>query len=199
MTPDYGLWNALVSTATLIVVGTASVAAFRQLRHVRNQTMLAAFLKILDDWRDPAFQKNLAYVRAELPARLRDPGFLDDLDAGPADREHHPELNVCDWYEQIGSYLKYGMLDEKIMMDVSSSSCNTMWSSVEPVVRRMRRTRGNALYENFEYMAARGVLFQRAHPHGCYPKGTPRMDALGAHAYGGRLTLGEHQGGAEPA
>ena len=49
----------------------------------------------------------------------------------------------------------------------------------------MRRTRGDALYENFEYLAVRGVLFDRAHPHGCYPRGTPRIAELGGpRAYG---------------
>ncbi len=95
------------------------------------------------------------YVRIELPAKIREPGFLDDFD-GPVDRMKHPEVSMCEWYEQIGSYLKHGLLDE-----------------------RMRRTRGDTIWENFEYMAVRGVLFQRANPDGCYPRGTPRMAELG--------------------
>jgi hypothetical protein len=71
---------------------------------------------------------------------------------------------VCDWYEQLGSYIKYGLIDEEVMLDVSASSTNAAWAALEPVIRRMRRTRSEALYENFEYYVARGVLFQRAHP-----------------------------------
>jgi len=75
------------------------------------------------------------------------------------------------------------------MLDVASSSTNTTWRSLAPVIERMRRTRGDALWGNFEYMAARGVLFQRAHPNGCYPRDTPRMAELGgAHAYGKPLS-----------
>jgi hypothetical protein len=181
---DLGIWNAIVSTVTLVVVAGAAFAALRQIRQLRAQTTLAGLLKVLDDWRDPEFQRIVAYVRNELPQKVQEPGFLDDLEHMP-DQEKHPELAIGEWYEQIGSYMKHGLLDETIMLDVASSSTNTMWRSLAPVVERMRRTRGDALWENFEYMAARGVLFQRAHPNGCYPRNTPRMAELGgAHAYG---------------
>ena len=184
MTLDLGLWNAIVSTVTLVVVAGAAFAALRQIRQLRAQTTLAGLLKVLDDWRDPEFQRIVSYVRNELPQKLQDPTFLDDLDHR-FDQDKHPEIAICAWYEQIGSYIKHGLLDERIMMDVASSSTNTMWHALQPVVERMRRTRNDALWENFEYMAARGVLFERAHPHGCYPRDTPRMAELGgAHAYG---------------
>jgi hypothetical protein len=178
LTVDYSLWNALVSTATLLVVAGTAFAALRQIRQLRAQTTLAGLLKVLDDWRDPEFQRMLRYIRNELPEKLRDPAYLAELD-GPYDSAKHPELTICAWYEQIGSYMKHGLLDERIMMDVSSSSCNAVWQAVEPVIERLRATRGDALYENFEYMAARGVLFQRAHPNGCYPSDTPRLAELG--------------------
>jgi hypothetical protein len=184
LTLDYSLWNALVSTATLLVVAGAAFAALRQIRQLRAQTTLAGLLKVLDDWRDPEFQRVMSYVRNELPQKVQDPAFLEELDHA-LDPVKHPEIAICSWYEQIGSYMKHGLLDERIMMDVASSSSNTMWHALQPVVERMRRTRGDALYENFEYMAARGVLFQRAHPNGCYPRDTPRMAEFGgAHAYG---------------
>jgi hypothetical protein len=199
MTADFTMWNALVSTLTLIVVATAAIAAFRQLRHIRGQTSLAGLLKVQGDWRDPEFQALLTYVRSELPAKIAEPGFLDDLDSSPIDRVKHRELEICDWYEQMGSYLKYGLIDEDVVMDVSSSSCNAAWAAIEPVIARMRRTRGDSLYENFEYMAARGVLFQRAHPTGTYPKDTPRMSAFsGAVTYGVTMASAAAPALAEP-
>jgi uncharacterized protein DUF4760 len=184
MTTDFALWNAVVSTVTLLVVAGAAFAALRQIRQLRAQTTLAGLLKVLDDWRDPEFQRILSYVRNDLQQKLQDPAFLDDLDHG-LDQVKHPEVAICAWYEQIGSYMKHGLLDERVMMDVASSSTNTAWHALEPVIMRMRRTRSDALWENFEYMAARGILFERAHPNGCYPRDTPRMAAFGgAHAYG---------------
>ena len=95
MIVDLAFWNAVVSTATLIVVAAASIAAFRQIRHLRAQTSLEGFLKVLDDWRDPAFSADREYVRGELPAKLAEPGYLESLDApGRVDRAEHRELNV---------------------------------------------------------------------------------------------------------
>jgi len=198
LTLDYTLWNAIVSTATLLVVAGAAFAALRQIRQLRAQTTLAGLLKVLEDWRDPEFQRVVTYVRRELPEKMHDPGFLDDLD-GPPDMVKHPEIAICAWYEQIGSFMKHGLLDEEIMLDVGSSSCNAIWQALEPVIERMRRTRGDELYENFEYMAARGVLFQRAHPKGCYPRDTPRLKALGGSvAYGGAAPVADTRTFTEP-
>ncbi len=184
MTVDYSLWNAIVSTVTLVVVAGAAFAALRQIRQLRAQTTLAGLLKVLDDWRDPEFQRIMQYVRTDLQEKLRDPEFLAELDH-PVDTGRHPEIQICSWYEQIGSYMKHGLLDENIMLDVSASSCNVTWRDLEPLIMRMRRTRGEALYENFEYMAVRGLLFQRAHPN-CYPAKTPRMADLGGPTVFGR-------------
>ena len=49
MTLDLGLWNAIVSTVTLVVVAGAAFAALRQIRQLRAQTTLAGLLKVLDD------------------------------------------------------------------------------------------------------------------------------------------------------
>ena len=178
MTVDYGLWNAIVSTVTLLVVVATAISALRQIRHLRAQNTLNGLLKVLDDWRDPKFQEWMRYVRLELPKRVKEPGFFDDLDVRAIDRGKHPEINICDWYEQVGSYMKYGLLDERTMMDVSSGSCKAAWDCIQPVIERMRQTRGDMLYENFEYMAVRGTLFIRANPDGCYPRGVPRMRDL---------------------
>ena len=174
---DYGLWNAIVSTATLVVVAAAAIAAVRQIGHLRAQNTLQGLLKILDDWRDPTFQEWITYVRTQLPKRIAEPGFFEELD-GRVDRARHPELNICDWYEQVGSYMKFGLLDERTMMDVSSGSAPSLWTAIEPVISHMRKRRGDSLYENFEYFAARGVLYARAHPNGSYPADTPRMRVL---------------------
>jgi hypothetical protein len=180
MVIDYALWNATVSTVTLLVVVATAFVALRQVRHLRGQNTLNGLLKVLADWRDPEFQGWLAYMRHELPKRMVEPGFFDELDRNPVERARHPELHLCDWYEQVGSYLKYGLLEERTMMDVSWSSSRTVWNAVEPIIERLRRTRGDTLYENFEYLVARGVLFERAHPQGTYPARTPRMRDLRA-------------------
>jgi len=37
------------------------------------------------------------FVRKELPERLKDPAYLESLDAGLADRTGHAWLHLCDY------------------------------------------------------------------------------------------------------
>ena len=89
-----------------------------------------------------------------------------------------PELYACDWLEQIGSYLKYRLFDANVLLDVTSTSINRLWNQLAPAIECIRVTRGDSLYENFEYWAAKGRLWARAHPQGAYPKKMPRMRDL---------------------
>jgi hypothetical protein len=175
---DYAFWNALVSTATLLVVATAALAALRQLRHLRDQTSMMGLLRVLDDWRDPTFQRSVAFVRLELEERMKDPEFVAELEERRVDRARHPELDIADWYEQVGAMLKYGLIHEDLSLDVSSGSAPGMWRALEPTITLMRRSRGDSLYENFEYWAVKGTLFARRHPNGRYPRNLPRMRDL---------------------
>ena len=53
---------------------------------------------------------------------------------------------ACDWIEQIGSYLKYGLFDADALLDVNSASINRLWNQLAPAIERMRVTRGETLY-----------------------------------------------------
>ena len=165
-------WALLLNAITLLVITATAVAALIQLRHLRAQNTLNAELAILRDWNDPHFRDWRHYIAGELQAKLKDPAFLAEYDAPEVDRSRHPELYACDWLEQIGSYLKYGLFD------VTATSINRLWNQLAPAIERMRVTRGDALYENFEYWAATGRLWAKANPGGAYPKKMPRMRDL---------------------
>jgi hypothetical protein len=81
--------------------------------------------------------------------------------------------------------MKHGLLDEDLFMDIAASSCNRAWQALEPVILHLRATRGDTVYENFEYMAVRGILFQRRNGS-AYPRGTPRIRELGGPTAFGR-------------
>ena len=87
-------------------------------------------------------------------------------------------LNAVTWLEQIGSYLKYGLFEADVLLDVTSTSINRLWSQLTPAIERIRVTRGETLYENFEYWAASGRLWAKANPQGHYPKKMPRVRDL---------------------
>jgi len=171
-------WSLLTNAITLLVITATAVAALIQLRHLRAQNTLNAELAILKDWNDRQFRQWRLYIAGEMQTKIKDPAFLAEYDAPEVDRSRHPELYACDWLEQIGSYLKYGLLDADVLLDVTSTSINRLWNQLAPAIERMRVTRGDSLYENFEYWAAKGRLWAKAHPGGAYPRNMPRMRDL---------------------
>ena len=171
-------WALIINAVTLLVIIATALAGLIQLRHLRAQNTLNAELAILKDWNDPQFRQWREYIAGEMQAKLKDPDFLAEYDVPNIDRARHPELYACDWLEQIGSYLKYGLFEPDVLLDVTCTSVNRLWNQLEPAIERMRVTRGDSLYENFEYWAARGRLWAQAHPGGGYPRRIPRMRDL---------------------
>jgi hypothetical protein len=175
-------WTAIFSGLTMVVLIVTAIAAIIQLRHLRANTSLEGLVTLMQDWQAPEFQARLAYVRSELPAKLDDPAFLADFrEPGPIDRVLHPEMRLADYYEQVGTLLKYGLIDRSLVLDLASGLIPDIWRILEPAILLMREHSGSALYENFEYFAVLSVRWQRAHPKGCYPSALPRWHELHGH------------------
>jgi hypothetical protein len=175
--------NAIVGAFTLLLIGTASIAALGQLRHAAGANTLSGLLEILGEWQSSEFQQDLDFIRKDLHKLLEDPAFRNGLKDPIPDHSLHRELRVCHWYEQVGSYLKYGLLNDRAYLDVNCSHVLRAWHACWPVIEIMRETRGDALYENFEYAAVRGRLFMEQYPNGTYPPRFPRMRDFGEGAF----------------
>lgn len=161
-----------------MVVGAASVAAIVQLRHLRASNQLNALLEIMNQWNLPAVQAALADVRA-IPAKMHDPAYVEALKAPRSvDRASHPEFLALDMWEQIGTFCKYGLVDERILVDIISSQVRKAWECAEPAISVVRQRAGPAALENFEYLAVRAKLWERRYPGGTYPSRLPRMADL---------------------
>jgi hypothetical protein len=183
--------NTIFAALTLVVVAAAAVAALIQLRHLRASNQLNGLLTVLETWQNAQFQEWMEFVRDELPARITEPAFIHSLRKRPINRRVHPELHVCDWYEQVGSYMKNGLLDERSFLDIISANANEYWDSLWPVIAILRERRGPSAYENFEYLAVRGRLWNKKFPDGDYPRGTPRIAEMGPRDAGPRAAPSE--------
>lgn len=171
--------NTVFSGLTFVVIAVTAAAASVQLRHLRASNQLTALITILEDWQKPELQRWVRFVRNELPQRVRDPAYLDSIGTHSADRDLHPWLHVCDYYEQIGSYLRYGLMDKTSFLSVGCTTVSSLYAIVEPCVERMRAARGsNSLFENFEYVAVLGKRWEREHPDGTWPRGLQRFKDL---------------------
>jgi hypothetical protein len=167
-----------LSMATLLVVGAAAVAAIIQLRHLRASNQLNALLGIMSQWNLPPVQAALSELRA-LPEKMNEPTYVQALRTpGSLDRAHFPEFLALDLWEQIGTYSKYGLIDENILLDIVSAQVANAWRLAEPAIAVVRARTGQSAFENFEYLAVRADLWGRRYPNGTYPANQPHMTDL---------------------
>jgi len=169
----------MLSAATLLVIGATAVAAVVQLRHLRASNQLSALLEILDQWNTPALREAYARFYSDLPAKLSDPDFRADYASkGSIDRSAHPEMLVFDLWEQVGTYAKHGLIDERILLDIISSQVLNAWRRAAPALEIARKANGPATAENFEYLAVKAARWNTKYSDGTYPRGYPRMAEL---------------------
>jgi hypothetical protein len=171
------VWSAIFSGLTLVVFIVTAVAAIVQLRHLRANTSLSGTVNLMQDWQKPQFHEWISYLHGEFPQKMKDPSYVERFRSGATvERLQHPELQIADYYEQCGTLLKHGLLDRDVFMDIACYMVADFWRRLEPLITIMRERRGPTLYENFEYLAVSGEMWQRDHPDGLYPKNVPRWD-----------------------
>jgi hypothetical protein len=173
------LISSIASVGSFVVIGASAVAALIQLRHLQSSNQLQAMLAINDRWSGPEMRKIAQYVRYELPERIASQEYATSLLKNSRDSEKHPELLLCDLWEQIGALVKYGFVKEAPFLDLAGGQVTANWEVLAPAIGILRRRNPDvedlAGWENFEYLAARARAWQRAHPRGNYPKGEQRL------------------------
>ncbi|HET6274350.1 MAG TPA: hypothetical protein VFE16_00260 [Candidatus Cybelea sp.] len=163
--------SAIAESGTLIVILISVVAAVIQLRHIQTGNQLQALLSLERDFRAPELQAALAYIQEQLPVRLEDPAYRRELERiGFVDPMAHPEMVACNWLNEMGTLLKRDLVSEDTFMDLFARLIVHCWRVVSPAIAIMRRTRGDAQYHDFEYLAMRAAEWLRRHPSGIFPR-----------------------------
>jgi hypothetical protein len=157
--------SALAAAGTLAVIAATAFAALAQLRHIRAANQLTGLLHFTAAFESDEIQSANAFVEHELPTKLHEPAFVSGLLEVNTDRRQHPELRVCDFMEQQGSYIKYGMIDREQYIDLVGAYVRSMWQALREVIaiRRAARNSG-AMYENFEFLASLAMRAERRPP-----------------------------------
>jgi hypothetical protein len=166
--------GAISTFITMLVIAASAIAALIQLRHLRQNNQLSGLLSVLELFQEPRFHELINWVRTELPKRMQDPEFRAALEKTPVDRVVHPELHVAELYEEIGSYVRSGLIDEALFLQGHWYNVILYWDLLWPVMEIVRRTRPY-VFENFEYLATRAQAWKDRHPRGNYPASLPRM------------------------
>lgn len=157
----------MAAVGTLVVIAATAAAALVQLRHIRAANQLTGLLNFTEAFESDAIQGANAFIHRELPQRLRETSFVQGLLEINTDRREHPELRVCDFMEQQGSYIKFGMIDKDQYIDLTGAYVSSMWDALQSVIALRRAARNSgAMYENFEYIAS---LARHRRPAQIYP------------------------------
>jgi hypothetical protein len=174
------LINTLATFGTFLVIAATAVAAIVQLRHARSSNHIAALNELRETMEAPDFEAAQRFVQTQLSAKLQDPAFryqYGDLSARTA--ENQPLIAkaniVGNYFESMGVLVKTGLVDKKLVFEMFSYQATATWERLAPVVAITRRKLGDALWENFEYLAVLSQQWMAAHPKGTYPAGVPRI------------------------
>ncbi len=162
------------AVGTFLVIAATAIAALIQLRHLRVSNQLQALLAILSLPYEPILHESFQFVSHELKARMQDPAFRRELENPQVDRKMHKEMQVCDYYERLGSIVKNGLIPEELYFD--NSTPEQYWKLLSEVIAIRRRVRGPVAYDNFEYLIARSRAYDGRHPNGTYPPGMARVE-----------------------
>ena len=172
-------WVAVASVGTFLVIAATAIAAIIQLRHMRAANQVAAMQLFARTYEGAEHQSAFHFVRAELKQRLEDPQFRQELRSGDTDRAKHPEIQVCNFFDQWGLYYRSGVIDRRAFMRVNSGVVTGMWDILEPVITLLADpVHGNLSFQQFEYLTVQARRWQKCNPIGDYPPGEQRIQLV---------------------
>ena len=171
MTPE--LLTAIASIGTFLVITATAIAAFVQLRHLGSSNQLEALNDFRQNFESPEIQAARTSAEA-IQERLKQQPSRLELQQEHAPEWAQPALPACRLFELLGVYVKHGIVKRDVACDLWAPVVLGYWEDFAPLIVIMRRTRGEALLENFEMLAC---LCKRwlAVEESSYPKDLQRI------------------------
>ncbi|HET7813264.1 MAG TPA: DUF4760 domain-containing protein [Candidatus Baltobacteraceae bacterium] len=169
--------TAIATLGTFVVIAASAAAALMQIRHMRSGNAISLLTAYNNEFDTQEFQLAFAYVRSDLPLRLKEDAVLDALAmAPPFVGEFAAIRTIANFFEDMGAFVLTGLLDEFIVCTLYSENVTSAWTSIAPVTALLReKMNAPSIWENFEYLAQRGQQFIQDHPEGLYPKSERRL------------------------
>ncbi|MBV8170344.1 MAG: hypothetical protein JO219_00240 [Candidatus Eremiobacteraeota bacterium] len=169
-------WATLASIGTFIVIAATAIAALVQLRHMRAANQVTALQVWFTAYEGAELRSAFHFVRADLKERLEDPEFRRDISTAQIDRVKHPEITICNFFDQWGLQYRRGTIDRAAFMWTRAGVVLRFWKLLAEVIAlRADPKYGNLDFQQFEYLAVQARDWLARHPAGDYPRGVPRM------------------------
>ncbi len=172
--------NTLATFGTFVVIAATAIVAIVQLRHARSSNHITALNELRETRETPNFQVASQFVHGRLSAKLQDPAFRYQLAVPGARTDELRSFfgmigTIGNFYEGMGTLVKTGLVDRELVLQMFTSNVTTAWEKLAPVAAIRRRTVGDALWENFEYLTVLAQDWIAAHPKGTYPANVRRI------------------------
>lgn len=170
-------WVTAIATAgTFVVIAASAAAALVQLRHMRTGNQISAYNECRETMDSREFREALAFIRGELPERLKNQATVKQIAAEGLPGEYAGVRLVANLFESMGLFVRTGMMDERIACELWSGIILDTWNTLRPITATARAQRGQGLWVNFEYMAVLATdFFERYGADGAYPPNMRRM------------------------
>ncbi|HKU66156.1 MAG TPA: hypothetical protein VJP85_00080 [Candidatus Baltobacteraceae bacterium] len=172
-------WVTAIATAgTFVVIAASAVAALMQIRHMRSGNAISLLTAYNNEFDTQEFQMAFAYVRSQLPERLKEDDALDALaNAPPFVGEFAAIRTIANFFEDMGAFVLTRLLERRIVCTLYAENVTSAWKSIAPVAALLRHKMGMSIWENFEYLAVLSEDFVERHPNGLYPTSLRRLPA----------------------
>ena len=168
--------STLASVGTFVVIGATAIAAVLQLQHMRAANKVTSIQTYFSEYEGPELKEAFQFVRNELSTRLKDPSFCAELGGSVIDRNKHPEIAVCNFFDQWGLYYRDGVIDRESFLRVNAGVINGFWRLLEPVIAlQADPEKGNLSFQQFEYLTVQARRWLARNPAGDYPEGEERI------------------------
>lgn len=173
---SFELINSLASVATFGVIAASAIAALIQLRHLRTSNQIALLTKLQEIFASADFVDARRFIAYELADVLEDPETAEIIRTPPFAGRMRALGVLGNFYEGMGQFVRYGMLDREILYESWGGIIVQTWEQLAPALAIMRdQPGGDDIWENFEFLAVVSQDWLARHPGGNYPKGYRRM------------------------
>lgn len=167
--------STVASIGTFVVIAATALAALVQLRHMRSSNQIAALTEVRETLESERFAQARRTAIEVVPKLLLDASGRAQLAAPPPmPKELESIRMLANFFENVGAFVRYGIIDRDLACDVWSFVVLDTWENLEPAIA-IRRLRFPDVWENFEWLAVLCEEWRNKHPGGAFPPGQRRM------------------------
>src|ERR1700722_5397195 len=133
--------SAVATALTGVIILVTVILGSRQLRltneqlkQLRRATQLEGTMRIFEVLRGPQFAEALHFLAREFAERMKDEDFRREALASGVDVSVHKERFVLRTYEEIGTYVRHGLLSGGPFLDYGGGVVLDAWDRLSDLV-----------------------------------------------------------------